>query len=82
MSRCCYQDEFDDEEDEVFDEFNAEEATDPCPYCGLEIHEDADVCTYCGSFILDESRPSQPKWVLWTALILLALILCGFTCLF
>ena len=78
--RCCNQDEFDDEY-ESFGEFESEEATEPCPYCGIEIHEDADVCTYCGSFILDENRPSQPKWILWTVLILLALILGGFTCL-
>ena len=85
MSQCCDQDEFEGEfgeDDEMFDEFDAEEDTDPCPYCGIEIHEDSEICPYCGSYIIvEESRPPRPTWIFWTALILLVLILTGFTCL-
>jgi len=76
---CCHQDEF-DEGDNTFNEFdNEEEDTVPCPYCGVDIYDDAEVCPHCGSYIMDEKRPSTPMWVVWTALILLALILTGFT---
>jgi len=65
---------------ELDDEMEAE--TDPCPYCGIEIYEDSEICPYCGSYIImEEGRPAYPAWVFWTALILLALILGGFTCL-
>ena len=72
-------DEYDDEYDFETEEENN---TAPCPYCGVEIYDDSEVCPYCGSYvIMDESRPTYPKWVFWTALILLILILSGFTCL-
>jgi uncharacterized OB-fold protein len=80
---CCFQDDFDD--DETFDDFDEfddeEEYTIPCPYCGIEIYEDAELCPHCGSYIIDEHIPSQPAWIIWTAVILLVLILTGFTCL-
>ena len=88
VMRCnhgCYsRDEFDDD-DEAFDEFDEfsgeEEYTIPCPYCSVEIYEDTEMCPHCGSYILDEDIPSSRSWVFWTALILLALIFAGFTCL-
>ena len=79
---CCNDNELDDfdGDDAMSDEFDGEgEDTIPCPYCAVEIYEDAEVCPHCGSYIMEENRPSCPAWVLWTALILLALILSGFT---
>jgi len=80
---CCNNDEFDDE---TFDEFDSEEDnTISCPFCSTEIYFDAEVCPHCGNFIVDdevienEKRRSYPAWIIWTALILLALILSGFT---
>ena len=83
-SGCCNQDDSDefDVSDETFNEFDGEEEnTIPCPYCGIDIYDDAEVCPHCRSYIVDEDRPSLPMWVIGTALLLLALILSGFTCL-
>ncbi len=55
--------------------------TVPCPYCGDDIYDDAEVCPHCGSYIIpDEKSTGRPVWIVWTALILLALILMGYTC--
>ena len=79
---CCNNDDELDSDIEMFDEFDdEEEKTVPCPYCGVEIDDEAEVCPSCGIFILEENRPSTPMWVVWTALILLALIFSGLTCL-
>ena len=88
----CSRNEFDD--DDLFGEFDEiayedeeeeyveEEDTIPCPYCSVEIYEDTEMCPHCGSYIMDDERqPSYPAWIIWTALILLALIFTGFTCL-
>ena len=81
---CCIRDEFDDDGEACgeFEEFSGEdENAIPCPYCRVEIYEDTELCPHCGSYIIDEDVPSTPTWVFWTALILLALIFSGFTCL-
>ena len=76
-------DQYEDYENEFeeYDENDEENDTLPCPYCGELIFEDAEVCPECGNFIVDEDRPSRPNWVLWTAVVLLILILTGYTCL-
>ncbi len=75
-------DEYDENEEPEFDSDDDGLDTAPCPYCHAEIYEDADVCPYCGSFVLmEETRSSLPQWVIWTAVLLLVLILTGFTCL-
>ena len=76
-------DEGDFDDEDIFNEFEIEERdTEPCPYCDIEIYEDSEICPHCGSYIIMEaSRPSHLTWVFWTALILLILILSGFTCL-
>ena len=85
MSQYDDQEEFDDD---VFDEFDSEEDnTIACPFCSTEIYFDAEICPHCGNFIIDdevmehERHSPYPTWVVWTAMILLALILSGLTCL-
>ena len=73
-------DQYDDFESEPV-EYAEGDVTLPCPYCGELIFEDAEICPVCGSFIVDEDRPNKPNWVLWTAVVLLILILTGYTCL-
>ncbi len=68
-------DEYDEREYGAAEE---ESETLPCPYCGREMYADADVCPYCGSFIVEENRPRRPKWIIWTALIVLAVFLIGY----
>ena len=81
-----HDDEFDDD-DNTFDEFDSEgDNTIACPYCSAEIYYDVEICSHCRNFIieedvLNENRSSYPAWVIWTAIILLVLILSGFTCL-
>lgn len=52
-----------------------DDATVECNHCGREIYEDAEQCPYCQSYQTDEEKhsSSQPKWVILTAVFLLAL---------
>lgn len=59
--------EFDDLEfdDEDWPDEDDDEPTEPCPYCGREIHEDAQRCPYCENYVSAEDSPSPPKpwWI-------------------
>ena len=54
-----------------------------CPFCRREVVEGADICPKCGNFIggTDDSVTSRthPRWVIITAILLLAAIACGLT---
>jgi hypothetical protein len=52
---------------------NSESSTDPCPHSGAQISEYAEQCPVCGQYITDEDTPrtSQPRWVVWTAVVIL-----------
>ena len=52
---------------------NSESSTSPCPQCGAQVYEDAEQCPVCGQYITDEDTPrtSQPRWVVWTAIVIL-----------
>jgi hypothetical protein len=53
---------FDDEyADEDWPDEDEEEPTEPCPYCGREIHEDAQRCPYCENYLSTEDAPAPPK---------------------
>ncbi|MBD3245665.1 MAG: zinc-ribbon domain-containing protein [Candidatus Omnitrophica bacterium] len=43
-----------------------------CPHCGRPIPHNASFCYFCGEPVRISSRP---KWVVWTALALLAVFL-------
>jgi hypothetical protein len=61
-----------DDEDEDYS-VNSETSTDTCPHCGAQVYEDAEQCPVCGQYITDENAPrtSHPRWVVWTAVVLL-----------
>ncbi len=55
--------ETDDYDEECDDPGGGGEGDDtlPCPYCGVEIYEDAEVCPYCGSYIIEQERTPKPR---------------------
>lgn len=56
-----------------------EDMTVPCPYCGRTIMEDIATCPYCENYLSREDAParSHPRWVLWTVILCLLLVLMG-----
>jgi len=53
-----------------------EDETDPCPYCGEQVYEDAEWCPSCGKYLSEEdTSPRKPLWVVAVALVLLALFI-------
>jgi hypothetical protein len=49
-----------------------------CPYCRKYIHEDTPRCHHCGNYQSREDAPSRkPWWIVFVALVLLALLLFG-----
>ncbi|GAB5407131.1 MAG: hypothetical protein Aurels2KO_53620 [Aureliella sp.] len=66
-----------DDYDEGFDDDPSDsDDVAECYHCGSTIYADADMCNHCGNFLIDSEGPvtSQPKWVLWTAILLLVMI--------
>lgn len=70
-----YDNEWDnDSDDDWSDDFNDESsswdddepATEPCPFCRREIHEDAERCPYCERYLSDEDSEGRaadkPLW--------------------
>jgi hypothetical protein len=59
-----------------FDPDEHEHDSFPCPYCKAEVFENADICPKCGSFVsfddLQQNPSQQPKWVLVTVILLIA----------
>lgn len=56
----------------------SDEATEPCPYCGREIHEDSQRCPYCENFISAEDRRTgnrKPWWLIVAAGVGLGIVL-------
>ena len=52
-----------------------QDPTVPCPFCGREIYEDVNVCPRCENFIIsDRVNSGHPRWIFWTAALLLAVI--------
>lgn len=52
----------------------------PCPYCGQTISELAQWCPKCENYISREDAPlrsSHPRWVVWTAIAVLASLAIG-----
>jgi hypothetical protein len=72
-----FNDDFDDEPDGDAD---VDDDVMPCPYCGAEIYEDAVRCPECDEYLSDAERTTtaQPRWVIATAVIVLAALLWAF----
>ena len=70
--------EFDDFDDDIplDDEFEDDEATDECPYCGEEIYDDANWCPYCSNYLSGEDAPRrrQPWWLVAGVIVCLAIV--------
>ena len=49
-------------------------ATVPCPYCRVEIDEEAEQCPKCGMYISSEDAPRAAKSGAWVVLMALALL--------
>lgn len=75
--------EFQDDDDvyqeleESFDADDDEEPTKLCSNCGFEMLEIIHQCPRCGEFSSREfqQHSTQPRWVIFTALMLLGIIL-------
>ena len=72
-------DSFDeDDNDPIYEEKDEEGDTFPCPECSAEVYDDAEQCPQCGYYLTSAERyrnPGLPRWVYWTAVILLLLFL-------
>lgn len=80
MSNARDDDDNDDDWDDGIDSQDddlSDELTIPCPSCRREIFEDSPRCPYCERYLSEEDRtwPSQPAWIVATALVCLAAIL-------
>jgi hypothetical protein len=79
----------DDDSEDDFESPDAYDADDPddedagdtvtCPHCRREISDMAEQCPRCGQYLSEEENPSPtfPRWVVVTALLLLAAIAMG-----
>jgi len=75
-----YEDDDDDfEAPEAFDRDDSDDGDDDvveCRHCGREISAMAEQCPRCGTYVSEEDAPTStfPKWVVWTAAVLAALM--------
>lgn len=50
--------------------------TEPCPFCGKPVYEQAEICPHCGQYIVDqESSRKKPLWIVVGVAVCLTLIL-------
>jgi hypothetical protein len=63
-----------DESDMDSDEGDESVDTVECPSCGRDVYEQAQKCPYCGAYLVRGDSPRHARWVLWTTLVLLAVI--------
>jgi predicted nucleic acid-binding Zn ribbon protein len=68
-----------DIDDNDLDQDNVDDSpadTEPCPFCGKPVYEDAEVCPKCGQYISQEaSSPKKPLWIILTVGVCVAVIL-------
>jgi hypothetical protein len=70
-------------EEEELDEGPSEEdlerfggATQHCPQCRTELHDDVEVCWKCGHALM-RGEGAGPKWAIWVGVAVVAAILGG-----
>jgi hypothetical protein len=75
--------EYDDPEapDEADQDSHDDPETVRCPFCGREVVEEADLCPRCGNFIGGDDRTTRThsRWIVVTAVVLLAATALGLT---
>lgn len=62
-----HDDDFDEDDYAGFDTSDADDdATEPCPYCGEAVYDDAERCPACGSYLSREDAPlgKRPWWLI------------------
>lgn len=70
--------ELDDRElpDEADMDPDEDEETQPCPYCGKPVYEQAQVCPHCRSYIaLDEAPGRKPLWLIVAVIVCVLIVL-------
>lgn len=76
-----YEDDPEEPDESDMDDDQADEfaETIECPHCGRDIHNEAQQCPHCRTYLSHEdSRPNdKPRWIIWTTLVMLALIIYG-----
>lgn len=84
MSRKRYEDDDDDWNESNFDCENEDdfdsEPTRECPYCHFEMLEICVQCPSCGQYTSEEDshQSSRPRWVVFSAVLCLAVLLFWF----
>lgn len=72
-----------DPADSDIDDPSADDSVDlaPCPHCRKPVYDHAEVCPHCGSYISAEDAPRRrhPRWIVIVAILLLGVILFGWT---
>lgn len=62
-------------------DFDPDDETEGCPFCGRQVYHDAEQCPYCRNYLLDRDTSAtihRPTWVVVTAMLLIAIILYWF----
>jgi hypothetical protein len=61
-----HDDDWDDDSDDDYPDFGDDEAMIPCPYCGMDIHDESERCPHCERFISTEDAPTarKPWWII------------------
>jgi predicted amidophosphoribosyltransferase len=49
----------------MVEDWDLDEDTAPCPYCGEDVYEDAERCPNCGQYNSKEDAPpsAKPRWI-------------------
>lgn len=68
--------ELPDESDMDDDDGGDSVDTEPCPFCGKPIYEQAQVCPHCGNYIcIEDVRSSRkPLWFIIGAIVAIAVV--------
>ena len=61
-----HDDEWDDDSDDDYPDFGDDEPMIPCPYCGIDIHDESERCPHCERYISNEDAPTvrKPWWII------------------